>query len=145
MFVWTSGFQKLLALTDFNMFVDEWTSANESLAWGYWPGSDYNENWGQVENFKRFRNQDHLRNSSVFNQTSKYYRMQTDRWPTVQGQGAWEDAVQRGPSWTSLYMSKVGGSLNGKVTRDPPSLHFEQTDWQTQLKTSPSRNLFDKR
>ena len=48
MFVWTSGFQKLLALTDFNMFVDEWTSANESLAWGYWPGSDYNENWGQV-------------------------------------------------------------------------------------------------
>ena len=30
MFVWTSGFQKLLAHTDFNMFVDEWTSANES-------------------------------------------------------------------------------------------------------------------
>ena len=30
MFVWTSGFQKSLAHTDFNMFVDEWTSANES-------------------------------------------------------------------------------------------------------------------
>ena len=35
MFVWTSGFQKSLAHTDFNMFVDEWTSANESPAW-YW-------------------------------------------------------------------------------------------------------------
>ena len=30
MFVWTSGFQKSLAHTDFDMFVDEWTSANES-------------------------------------------------------------------------------------------------------------------
>ena len=30
MFVWMSGFQKSLANTDFNMFVDEWTSANES-------------------------------------------------------------------------------------------------------------------
>ena len=30
MFVWTSGFQKSLAHTDFNMFVDEWTRANES-------------------------------------------------------------------------------------------------------------------
>ena len=30
MFVWMSGFQKSLAHTDFNMFVDEWTSANES-------------------------------------------------------------------------------------------------------------------
>ena len=30
MFVWTSGFQKSLAHTDFNMFVYEWTSANES-------------------------------------------------------------------------------------------------------------------
>ena len=30
MFVWTSGFQKSLAHTDFNMFVDERTSANES-------------------------------------------------------------------------------------------------------------------
>ena len=30
MFVWTSGCQKSLAHTDFNMFVDEWTSANES-------------------------------------------------------------------------------------------------------------------
>ena len=30
MFVWTSGFQSSLAHTDFNMFVDEWTSANES-------------------------------------------------------------------------------------------------------------------
>ena len=30
MFVWTSGFQKSLAHTDFNMFVDDWTSANES-------------------------------------------------------------------------------------------------------------------
>ena len=30
MFVWTSGFQKSLAHTDFNMFVDEGTSANES-------------------------------------------------------------------------------------------------------------------
>ena len=26
MFVWTSGFQKSLAHTDFNMSVDEWTS-----------------------------------------------------------------------------------------------------------------------
>ena len=30
MFVWTSGFQKSLAQTEFNMFLDEWTSANES-------------------------------------------------------------------------------------------------------------------
>ena len=30
MFVWTSGFKKSLAHTDFNMFVDEWTSANEN-------------------------------------------------------------------------------------------------------------------
>ena len=30
MFVWTSGFQKSLVRTDFDMFVDEWTSANES-------------------------------------------------------------------------------------------------------------------
>ena len=30
MFVWMSGFQKSLEHTDFNMFVDEWTSANES-------------------------------------------------------------------------------------------------------------------
>ena len=30
MFVWTSGFQKSLAHTDFNMFLDKWTSANES-------------------------------------------------------------------------------------------------------------------
>ena len=30
MFVWTSGFQNPLAHTHFNMFVDEWTSANES-------------------------------------------------------------------------------------------------------------------
>ena len=29
MFVWTSGFQKSLAQTEFNMFLDEWTSANE--------------------------------------------------------------------------------------------------------------------
>ena len=32
MFVWTSGFQYPLAHTHFNMFVDEWTSANESSA-----------------------------------------------------------------------------------------------------------------
>ena len=32
MFVWTSGFQNLLAHTHFDMFVDEWTSANESPA-----------------------------------------------------------------------------------------------------------------
>ena len=30
MFVWTGGFQKSFAHTDFNMFVDEWTGANES-------------------------------------------------------------------------------------------------------------------
>ena len=30
MFMWTSGFQKSLAHTDFNMFVDEWMSANDS-------------------------------------------------------------------------------------------------------------------
>ena len=30
MFVWTSGFQNLLTHTHFDMFVDEWTSANES-------------------------------------------------------------------------------------------------------------------
>ena len=30
MFVWTSGFQNSLAYTDFNMFVDEWRSDNES-------------------------------------------------------------------------------------------------------------------
>ena len=29
-FVWTSGFHNPLIHTDFNMFVDEWTSANES-------------------------------------------------------------------------------------------------------------------
>ena len=34
MFVWTSGFQKSLAQTEFNMFLDEWTSANESPAVG---------------------------------------------------------------------------------------------------------------
>ena len=32
MFVWMSGFQNLLEHTDFNMFVDDWTSANESPA-----------------------------------------------------------------------------------------------------------------
>ena len=30
MFVWTSGFHNPLAHTHFNMFVDEWVSANES-------------------------------------------------------------------------------------------------------------------
>ena len=30
MFVWTSGFHTPLVHTDFNMFVDMWTSANES-------------------------------------------------------------------------------------------------------------------
>ena len=30
MFVWTSGFHNPLAHTHFNMFVDEWTNANES-------------------------------------------------------------------------------------------------------------------
>ena len=30
MFVWMNGFQNPLAHTHFNMFVDEWTSANES-------------------------------------------------------------------------------------------------------------------
>ena len=34
MFVWMSGFQKSLHHTDFNMFVDEWTSANESPVFG---------------------------------------------------------------------------------------------------------------
>ena len=32
MFVWTSGFQNPLAHTHFNMFVDTWTSTNESPA-----------------------------------------------------------------------------------------------------------------
>ena len=32
MFVWTSDFHNPLAHTHFNMFVDEWTSANESPA-----------------------------------------------------------------------------------------------------------------
>ena len=35
MFVWMSGFQNLLIHTHFDMFVDEWMSANES------PGSDF--------------------------------------------------------------------------------------------------------
>ena len=30
MFVWTSGVQNLLAHTHFDMFVDKWTSSNES-------------------------------------------------------------------------------------------------------------------
>ena len=30
MFLWTSGFHNPLAHTDFNMFVDEWTSDNVS-------------------------------------------------------------------------------------------------------------------
>ena len=30
MFVWMSGFHYPLVHTNFNMFVDEWTSANES-------------------------------------------------------------------------------------------------------------------
>ena len=30
LFVWMSGFHNPLIHTDFNMFVDEWTSANES-------------------------------------------------------------------------------------------------------------------
>ena len=30
MFVWMSGFQNLLAHTHFDMFVDEWTSANKT-------------------------------------------------------------------------------------------------------------------
>ena len=30
MFVWRNGFQKSLAQNEFNMFLDEWTSANES-------------------------------------------------------------------------------------------------------------------
>ena len=29
MFVWASGFHNPLVHTDFNMFVDEWTSANK--------------------------------------------------------------------------------------------------------------------
>ena len=41
MFVWTSGFHSPLAQTHFNMFVDEWTSANESPEDAYhmlqWP------------------------------------------------------------------------------------------------------------
>ena len=32
MVVWMSGFHNPLVHTDFNMFVDEWTSANESPA-----------------------------------------------------------------------------------------------------------------
>ena len=36
MFVWMSSFHNPLIHTDFNMFVDEWTSANESPAWQYW-------------------------------------------------------------------------------------------------------------
>ena len=32
MFVWMSGFHNPLAHTHFNMFVDDWTSANESPA-----------------------------------------------------------------------------------------------------------------
>ena len=32
MFLWASGFQKSLAQTDFNLFVDEWTSSNERPA-----------------------------------------------------------------------------------------------------------------
>ena len=36
MFVQTSGFQKSLAHTDFNMFVDDWTSANESSTQSYY-------------------------------------------------------------------------------------------------------------
>ena len=32
LFVWMSGFHDPLVHTDFNMFVDEWTSANESPA-----------------------------------------------------------------------------------------------------------------
>ena len=32
MFVWTSGFQNPLVHTDFDMFVDEWTSVNERAA-----------------------------------------------------------------------------------------------------------------
>ena len=38
LFVWTSGFHNPLVHTDFNMFVDEWTSANES------PGDSYCHN-----------------------------------------------------------------------------------------------------
>ena len=34
MFVWTSGFQKSLAHTDFNMLVGEWTSTNDSPVTG---------------------------------------------------------------------------------------------------------------
>ena len=33
MFVWTSGFQNPLAHTDFNLFVDEWMSANKKPCW----------------------------------------------------------------------------------------------------------------
>ena len=32
MFVWMSGFQKSLVHQDFDMFVDEWTSVNETPA-----------------------------------------------------------------------------------------------------------------
>ena len=32
LFVWMSGFHNPLVHTDFNMFVDEWTSANENPA-----------------------------------------------------------------------------------------------------------------
>ena len=35
MFVWTSGFHNPLIHTDFNMFMDEWTSANESPGFVY--------------------------------------------------------------------------------------------------------------
>ena len=49
MFVWTSGFQKSLAHTDFNMFVDEWTSANESPGVTILPeGSQGEVFWGAV-------------------------------------------------------------------------------------------------
>ena len=34
MFVWTSGFHNPIIQTGFNMFVDEWMSANESPVYG---------------------------------------------------------------------------------------------------------------
>ena len=50
MFVWTSDYQKSLAHTDFNiMFVDKWTSANESLEyWWEWGGGTEVNSFEQV-------------------------------------------------------------------------------------------------
>ena len=79
MFVWMSGFQNLLAHTHFDMFVDEWMSANESpvIAFAFGPTFAQCEWTLRCHSYLRFIRHEPLRellNSSSFkNGYTTYY------------------------------------------------------------------------